>query len=137
VPHARSSSSLARLNLSRRSCAPRFAELSFRAEIIFAAQENRAFDRVFDGCVTTSRFGSLPDRGLLLPTRVCDMGVAHVARVFLSCAYINSYPATAAQPETNLGFASLYLCHHHSLPHPERRRASTNGRAGLRNHSPL
>jgi hypothetical protein len=32
---------------------------------LFGAQENRAFDRVLDGRVTASRFGSLPDRGLL------------------------------------------------------------------------
>jgi hypothetical protein len=46
--------------------APRFAELSLEPRAyLFAAQENRAFDRVFDGRDATSRFGLLPDCGQL------------------------------------------------------------------------
>jgi hypothetical protein len=51
---------LARLDSTRHDArAPRFRAY------LFGAQENRAFDRVLDGRVTASRFGSLPDRGLL------------------------------------------------------------------------
>jgi hypothetical protein len=70
VPHARSSSSssLARLVLTRHDACARAAVCGIEPRsraYLFAAQENRAFDRVFDGRVTASRFGSLPDRGLL------------------------------------------------------------------------
>jgi hypothetical protein len=59
-------------------------------------------------------------------------------RVSLLRAYINSCPATSAHNlKTNLGFASCYLCRHHSLPHPERQCAPANKRAGLQNHSSL
>jgi hypothetical protein len=41
-------------------------EMSLGAELIFLLhRKNQVFDRVFDGRVTASRFGSLPDRGLL------------------------------------------------------------------------
>jgi hypothetical protein len=64
--------------------------------------------------------------------------MAHVSRVSLPRAYINSCPATATHNLKNQSrFASRYLRRHRSLPHPERRRASANGRVGLWNHSPL
>jgi hypothetical protein len=39
--------------------------------------------------------------------------------------------------KTNLDFASLCLRRHHSILHLKHQRTQTNGREGLRNHSPL
>jgi hypothetical protein len=64
--------------------------------------------------------------------------VAHIDRVCPQLRLHKPLPGYRhTHVTTNLGFTSRYLHRHHSLLHLERRRALENGRAGLRNHSPL
>jgi hypothetical protein len=77
---------------------------------LFTAQENRAFDRVFDGRVTTSRFGSLPDRGLLYRLGRATWAWPTLPRVSPLRRLYKLLPGYRRNhPETDLGFCHLSL----------------------------
>jgi hypothetical protein len=118
----------------------RFAELSLRAELIFLL--HRKTERLTESLTDALQLAS---SGRSRIVGCCNrLGLATWAwrmlpRVSLLRAYINSCPATVAHILKPIyGFATSRFFHRLcSLLHPERRRAPANGRAGLRNHSPL
>jgi hypothetical protein len=147
VPHARSSSSSSltrlvstRLDTSRHARAPRFSELSLKAELIFLL--HRKTERLTESLTDASQLaGSGRSRivGCCIRLRRATWAWPTLPRVSpLRCLYklLPGYRRTHLKSIE--GFAtSRCLRRLRSLLHPERRRAPSNGRVGLRNHSPL
>jgi hypothetical protein len=121
---------------SRLDSTPRFAELSLGAELIFLL--HRKTERLTESLTDASQ---LAGSGRSRIVGCCNRrGRGPRCLGFLRCAaYINSCPAIAAHiwNRSRVFATSRCLRRLRSLPHLERRRAPTNERAGLRNHSPL